>query len=62
VGNLYISIYFTDIKTFFNLDNLEPAPGRPAPELKVKAIKILSYIREIYTDIEVPHKKLSLYP
>ena len=26
----HISIYFTDIKYFFNLDNLEPAPGRPA--------------------------------
>ena len=26
----HISIYFTDIKSFFNLDNLEPAPERPA--------------------------------
>ena len=25
-----ISKYFTDIKYFFNLDYLEPAPGRPA--------------------------------
>ena len=25
----------------FNLDNLEPAPGRPAPELEVKALKIV---------------------
>ena len=32
----HISIYFTDIKLFSNLDNLEPAPGRPAPELEVK--------------------------
>jgi hypothetical protein len=36
----HISIYFRDIKSFFNLDNLEPAPGRPAPELEVKALKI----------------------
>jgi hypothetical protein len=28
----HISIYFTDIKYFFNLDNLEPAPGGPAPK------------------------------
>ena len=26
----HISIHFTDIKSFFNLYNLEPAPGRPA--------------------------------
>ena len=29
----HISLYFTDIKYFsFNFDNLEPAPGGPAPE------------------------------
>ena len=33
----HISIYFTGSKSFFNLDNLEPAPGRP--ELEVKALK-----------------------
>ena len=32
--------HIRDIKSFFNLDNLEPAPGRPAPELEVKALKI----------------------
>ena len=37
----HISIYFTGIKSFFNLDNLKPAPGRPAPELEVKALKIV---------------------
>ena len=38
----HISIYFTDSKYFFfNLDHLEPAPGRPAPELDVKALKIV---------------------
>ena len=37
----HISIYFRDIKSFFNLDNLEPAQGRPAPELEVKALKIV---------------------
>ena len=36
----HISIYFTDIKSFLNFDNLEPAPGRPAPEMEVKALKI----------------------
>ena len=35
-----ISIYFTDIKSLFNLDNLEPASGRPDPECEVKALKI----------------------
>jgi hypothetical protein len=60
----HISIYFTDIKSFFNLDNLEPAPGRTAPELKVKTLKIgkldvldvkikkkIFHILEIYTDM-----------
>ena len=28
----HIGIYFTEKLFFFNLDNLEPAPGRPAPE------------------------------
>ena len=37
----HISIYFTGMKSFFDLDNLEPAPGRPAPELEVKALKIV---------------------
>ena len=37
----HISIYFTDIKYFFNLDHLEPAPRRPAPELEIKALKII---------------------
>ena len=32
------SIYFTDIKYFFNLGHLEPALGQPAPEF-VKALK-----------------------
>ena len=39
-GEPHIRIYFTDIKYFSNLDNLEPASGRPDPELKVKALKI----------------------
>ena len=38
----HIIIYFTDIKYFFNFDNLEPAPGRLAPELEVKARKIFN--------------------
>ena len=36
----HISIYFSDIKSFLNFDILEPAPGRPVPELEVKALKI----------------------
>ena len=39
-GTSYQYIIFTDIKSFFNLDNLEPASGRPNPELEVKALKI----------------------
>ena len=38
----HISIYFTDIKYFLNFGNLEPAPGCPAPELEVKARKIVN--------------------
>ena len=37
----HINIYFTDIQYFFYLDTLEPAPGRPAPELEVKDRKIV---------------------
>ena len=39
-GEPHISIYFTDIKSFFNLVNLEPVSGRPDPELQVKSLKI----------------------
>ena len=43
----HISIYFTVIESLFNLDNLEPAPGRPAPELLVKALnKVLLDVLE----------------
>ena len=35
------SIYFTDIKSVFNLENIEPATGHPAPELEVEALKIV---------------------
>ena len=37
----HISIYFTDIKKILNLDHLEPAQGRPAPEFEVKPLKIV---------------------
>ena len=41
VWNL-ISVYILRISNnSFNLDNLEPAPGRPALELEVKALKIV---------------------
>ena len=63
----HISIYFTDIKYFFNLDNLEPTPGRPAQLFfraftsnsggcpgagsRLSKLKKIFYIRKIYTDI-----------
>ena len=37
----HFSIYFTGIQSFFNLDNLEPDPRRPAPEMEIKALKIV---------------------
>ena len=46
----HISIYFTVIESLFNLDNLEPASGRPAPEFEVKALK---------TRTKVVHKNVS---
>ena len=65
-------LYLKDIKYFFNLDNLEPASGRPDPELEVKALKIGKldvleqapgcqiekwfYILQIYTDMRFPTK------
>ena len=33
----HISIYFTDIKSFFNLDDLNPAPGSPASQIPKNA-------------------------
>ena len=39
----HINIYFTEKIFFWNLDNLEAAPGRPAPELAVKTPKWLFY-------------------
>ena len=32
---------------FLNLDNLEAAPGRPAPEFKVKTLKIVKFSYEL---------------
>ena len=41
VWNL-ISVNISRISNnFFNLDNMEPAPGCPAPEKDVKALKII---------------------
>ena len=37
----HIIIYFTEKIFFWNLDNLEAAPGRPAPELVVKTLKMV---------------------
>ena len=34
----HINIYFPEKIFFWNLDNLEAAPGRPAPELAVKTL------------------------
>ena len=36
----HIIVYFKDIKSFFNLDNLEPAPGRPASLLLPPILKL----------------------
>ena len=33
----HISLYFMDIKSFFNLDDLTPAPGRPASQIPKNA-------------------------
>ena len=63
----HIIIYFKNIKSFFNLHNLEPAPGRPAPLFLVLLpsileqapgcqMKILFDSREVYTDMRF-HKK-----
>ena len=56
VWNL-IRIYFTDIKSFFNLDNLEPAPGRLAPELEIKAIKIHEISPSLRTRLTISSTK-----
>ena len=37
----HINIYFTEKIFFWNLDNLKAAPGRPAPELVVKTLKMV---------------------
>ena len=63
----HIIIYFNDIKSFFNLDNLEPSPGRPASLFLVLLPPILELdvmeqaqccqnkkifdSREVYTDM-----------
>jgi hypothetical protein len=39
----HIIIYFTEKIFFWNLDNLEAAPGRPAPEFQVKSIKMVLF-------------------
>ena len=33
----HISIYFTGMKSFFNLDDLKPAPGSPASQIPKNA-------------------------
>jgi hypothetical protein len=40
-GDPYQYIFYGYQIIFLNLDNLEPAPGRSAPELEVKALKIV---------------------
>ena len=73
-----ISMYYRDIKPFFNLDNLEPAPGRPAYRFLVRSPLILeldvleqapgcpNWKMVLYPCntywFEVPHKKIGLYP
>ena len=53
----HIRIYFTDIKSFFNLDNLEPAPGRLAPELEIKAIKFHEISPSLITKLTISSTK-----
>ena len=57
----HISIYFTGSKSFFNLDNLEPAPERPAPELEVKVLKNVK-LDVLEKALGCPNKKIILYP
>ena len=42
---------------FFNLDNLEAAPGRPAPEFQVKTLKRVkfSYGMTFYSTKYIPN-------
>ena len=40
-GNYIYIFHGNQIYIFFNLDNLEPALGRAAPELEIKALKIV---------------------
>ena len=57
----HISINFMDIKSFFNFNNLEPALGRPAPELDVKVLKLV----KLDVMDQAPgclNKKMILYP
>ena len=35
---------FHGFEIIFHLDNLEPAPGRPAPELEVKVLKMVMFL------------------
>ena len=73
----HISIYFRDIKSFFNLDNLKPVLGRPAylflmllpPFLELDILEQapgcqnLKMIWYLWNIYwyEVPHKKLGIY-
>ena len=41
-------IYFTEKIFFLNLDNLEAAPGRSAPELEVKTLKLVKFSYEFF--------------
>ena len=51
------NIYFTEKLFFLNLDNLEAAPGRPAPEFQVKTLKRVkfSYGMPFYSAKYIPN-------
>ena len=44
---VHTNIYFTETLFFLNLDNLEAAPGRPAPESQIKTLKKMKFSYEI---------------
>ena len=57
----HISIFFTDNKSFFNLDNLETFPGCQAPEKELKALKIVKMDVSEHAS-GCPNKKMNRYP
>ena len=57
----HISIYFMDIKSSFNLNNLEPAPGRPA-YLFLMFLPLILDLDVLEQAPGCPKSKIILYP